>query len=103
MKTLILRGLVVDPANKIHSRQNVLLENGKIAAVFDGAPTEAQLAGAEVIEADGLVVTPGFVDVHMHEDPYDEAEDRFRLDIFDCMLRMGVTTAVCLLYTSRCV
>ena len=94
MKSLILRGLVVDPANKIHSRQNVLLENGKIAAVFDGAPTEAQLAGAEVIEADGLVVTPGFVDVHMHEDPYDEAEDRFRLDIFDCMLRMGVTTAV---------
>ncbi len=94
MKTIILNGMVVDPANKICSRQNLLMEDGKIAAVFNGGPSAAQLTGAETLDAAGLVVSPGFVDLHMHEDPYDPAEDRFRLDVFDCMLRMGVTSAV---------
>ena len=36
-------------------------------------------------------MTPGFVDIHMHEDPVG-ADGKIACGIFDCMLRMGVTT-----------
>ncbi len=45
------------------SRGDVLMENGVIAAVGTGLPLPA---GAEVIEADGRVLMPGFVDCHTH-------------------------------------
>ena len=44
-------------------RGSILIEDGKIAAV--GASLEAP-AGAEILEGDGLVVTPGVIDCHSH-------------------------------------
>lgn len=87
MKLLIQNGLLVDPANGIHEQKNLLLEDGRVAAVTDGAPPAER-----VIDAAGLVVAPGFIDIHMHEDPVKNG--RIDLCIFRCMLRMGVTTAV---------
>ncbi len=90
MKTLIKNGLVIDPANRVQSVLNVLVEDGKISAVTGAAP-EADC----VVDAAGKAVVPGFVDIHMHEDPvtpdgmiYADGEK----SIFNCMLRMGVTT-----------
>ena len=92
MKTLIINGLVIDPANGVHARLNLLLADGHVAAVG----TE-NYAADETIDAAGKIVCPGFVDIHMHEDPVG-ADGRIvyneQRSIFACMLRMGVTTAV---------
>lgn len=88
MKTLIQNGLLVDPANRVQARLNLLIEGGRVAAVTADAP-EAD----RVIDASNRVVCPGFIDIHMHEDPVGP-DGRIQSCIFDAMLRMGVTTAV---------
>ncbi len=87
MKTLIFGGRVIDPANRVNGLLNLLIENGKIAWAGEGMP-EADRA----IDATGKIVTPGFIDIHMHEDPV--AEGKIQSCIFDMMLRQGVTTAI---------
>ena len=86
MKTLIQNGLLVDPANRIQAKLNLLLDGGKVAAVTAEKP-----AADRVIDASGRVVCPGFVDLHLHEDPIGP-DGRVQRCIFDAMLRMGVTT-----------
>ena len=92
MKTLIYGGRLIDPSNRIDGKLNLLTEGGKIIAVTREMPEADTL-----INAEGKIVCPGFVDIHMHEDPV-EADGRIYSDIdksiFACMLRMGVTTAV---------
>ena len=87
MSILIQNGLLVDPANRIYEKKNLLIENGKVAAVTGEIP-----AADEVIDAAGRVVCPGFIDIHMHEDPVEDGH--IAPCIFRSMLRMGVTTAV---------
>ncbi len=62
MKLLIRNGRVIDPASGLDAPRDVLVEEGRIASV---APQIAA-AGAEVIDAAGLVVAPGFIDMHVH-------------------------------------
>ena len=88
MKTLIRGGRVIDPANRVDAVLNLLIEDGKIAWAGTGEP-----AADEVIDASGKIVAPGFIDIHMHEDPVGE-DGRIEYSIFENMLRMGVTTAV---------
>lgn len=92
MKTLIKNGLLIDPANRVQAKLNLLLDQGKVAAVTGDVP-----AADRVIDAQGKIVCPGFVDIHMHEDPV-ESDGKIYADdekaIFNCMLRMGVTTAI---------
>lgn len=59
---LIKGGHVLDPG-RVNSVADVLIENGKIAAV---GPALAASAGATVIQAAGQLVLPGFVDLHVH-------------------------------------
>ena len=87
MKTLIYGGRVIDPANGLDGAYNLLLENGKVAWIG----TEVPYAD-ETIDATGKIVTPGFIDIHMHEDPVEDG--KIRQCIFPMMLRQGVTTAV---------
>ena len=62
MMMLIKGGHVIDPG-RMNGVADVLIENGKIAAV---GPTLAAPAGATVIQAAGQLVLPGFVDLHVH-------------------------------------
>jgi len=87
MKTLIYGGRVIDPANGMDGNYNILLENGKVAWLGTGLPD-----AEEAIDATGKIVTPGFIDIHMHEDPVQDG--KIRQCIFPMMLRQGVTTAV---------
>ena len=74
MKTLIKGGRVIDPANKIDKIADVLVEDGKIAAVGENLPSE----GAEVFEAEGKIVSPGLIDMHVHlREPGQEAKEDF--------------------------
>ena len=66
MRILIEGGRVVDPANTVDAVLDVLIEDGRIAAVGplrsarDAAPPD------RVLDARGKVVCPGFVDLHVH-------------------------------------
>jgi len=62
---LILNGRVVDPASGVDEARDLLLRDGKIAAVeLPGSLKSVE--AAETIDASGLVVAPGLVDVHVH-------------------------------------
>lgn len=63
MKELLIRnGRVVDPASNRDSIADVFVRSGKIVAV--GPNLDA--AGAQVYDASGLIVAPGFIDMHVH-------------------------------------
>jgi len=62
-KILIRGGRVVDPRQGIDRVADLLIEDGKIKSI--GA-NGSSAAGAEIIDAAGKVVAPGFVDVHVH-------------------------------------
>ena len=72
-RTLVRGGRVVDPASGRDGLFDLLVEDGRIAAVGEpGTLDPAQLAmpgmqdDLPVIDATGLVVAPGFVDMHVH-------------------------------------
>jgi N-acyl-D-amino-acid deacylase len=60
--TVIKGGLVADGSGAPLRRADVAIEAGRIAAIGEG------LAGDRVLEADGAVVAPGFIDLHTHYD-----------------------------------
>lgn len=64
MSLLIKGGLVVDPARNLEEVRDVLVEGGKIAALEP--PGAIAPEGRRVIAAQGLVVAPGLVDMHVH-------------------------------------
>lgn len=92
MTTYIKNGTLIDPANGIHARKNILIKDGKIAAVLNPGEGGDSLRSDRIIDAAGLTVSPGFLDIHMHEDPV--RDGRIEPCIFNAMLRMGVTTAI---------
>ena len=61
---LIRGGHVIDPAAGVDGPRDLLLVEGKVAAM--DVPGKIKHAGAEVIDAKGLVVAPGLVDIHVH-------------------------------------
>src|SRR6202158_1655218 len=69
---LIKNGRVVDPSSGQDGVADVLIEDGLIRGV--GAGLSA--AGAEVFDATGLIVAPGFIDMHVHlrEPGFEHAE-----------------------------
>ncbi|MDE2979764.1 MAG: amidohydrolase family protein [Gemmatimonadota bacterium] len=77
---VILHGRVMDPETGLDAPRNVGIRDGTIASV-----TEDELAGRDTLDATGLVVAPGFIDLHAHgQDSVSE-----RLQALD-----GVTTAL---------
>ena len=90
MKTVLIKnGHVVDPKQNIDEIINVYAEDGRIVCLTHDEP-EADL----VIDAAGKIVAPGFVDIHMHEDDFDEEAGVFEKSMSISALRMGVTTNV---------
>jgi N-acyl-D-aspartate/D-glutamate deacylase len=66
---VILNGRVIDPESRSDSIRNVGISNGAIKTV-----TTNKLQGRTVIDARGLVVSPGFIDLHQHGQPAKYAE-----------------------------
>jgi dihydroorotase len=64
MRLLIANGYVVDPTQGINGGRDLLIEDGRVAALLRGG--EAAPEGVEVFDATGLVVAPGFIDLHTH-------------------------------------
>jgi len=61
LDVVILNGRVMDPESGLDAVRNVGIRDGKIVEI-----TENTLQGKEVIDAKGLVVAPGFIDLHQH-------------------------------------
>src|SRR4029078_8101928 len=77
---VILNGRVIDPESRTDAIRNLGISNGTIKAI-----TTNNLVGATVIDAHGLVVSPGFIDLHQHG----QDEENYRFKAMD-----GVTTAL---------
>lgn len=84
---LIRGGTIVDGSGAAPFVGDVALRDGSIVAVGDPGAVDA--AGAEIIEADGCIVTPGFVDIHTHYDGQAIWSDRLQPSTLH-----GVTTVV---------
>ena len=59
---LIRGGRVLDPSNDTDRQADVLVEDGRIAAI----DPDFEVRGAEVVDAEGCWVAPGFIDMHVH-------------------------------------
>ncbi|MET0648149.1 MAG: dihydroorotase [Pyrinomonadaceae bacterium] len=64
MRLLIANGYVVDPTQGINGGRDLLIEDGRVAALLRSG--EAAPEGVEVFDATGLIVAPGFIDLHTH-------------------------------------
>ncbi|MFA6413069.1 MAG: dihydroorotase [Syntrophales bacterium] len=65
MNWLIKGARIIDPSQHIDDRMDVLIENGKIVKLGEKLSPSSK-KGAGIIEAAGLVVTPGLIDMHTH-------------------------------------
>ena len=77
---VVTGGRVVDPASGLDAVRHLGVRDGRIAAI-----SETPLEGAATIEATGLVVVPGFIDLHAHG----QDDENYRL-----FAQMGVTTVL---------
>ncbi len=77
---VILNGRVIDPESRSDSVRNLGISNGIIKTISSNT-----LRGRAVIDARGLVVSPGFIDLHQHG----QDEENYRFKAMD-----GVTTAL---------
>ena len=95
MKLLIKHGRVVDPVSGTVSIQDLYIENGKVVQLEKDIRQEAD----QVIDAEGLVVCPGLVDMHVHlRDP----GLTYKEDIFTgtaAAAHGGVTSVACMANT----
>ncbi len=58
-RTLIRGGRIIDPANQRDEVADLFIADGQVASRFDEAD-------AEIIDASGLIVAPGLIDIHVH-------------------------------------
>lgn len=86
---VINKGYVEDPGNRVSSKLNIGILDGKIAEI-----SHDELEGRTVINGENLIVAPGFIDIHMHEDSFNEKTNKFDFLISHSMLKMGVTTVL---------
>src|SRR5438270_12776023 len=63
-RVLIKRGRVIDPAQKVDGERDLLLRDGRVAEIAN----VGKIRGGhdELFDARGLIVTPGFIDLHVH-------------------------------------
>ncbi len=88
MTTLIQNGTLIDPLSRIHTKCNLYIKNNKIQYCTSDKPTADRM-----IDAQGKIVSPGFIDVHMHEgglNPDGTLDESILLSL----LNMGVTSAL---------
>jgi dihydroorotase len=88
---LIKDGLVIDPANKVNRKCDVLIVDGKIAEV---GKIKKQVE--TVIDASGKLVVPGLIDIHVHfREPGDEEEETITSGS-TAAVAAGFTSVVCM-------
>src|SRR5579884_4098895 len=96
---LLTNGRVIDPASNLDAPGDVLILGGKIAAVGRGAAAQAP-EGIERLDAKGLIVCPGLIDLHVHlREPGQSAKETIATGTA-AAARGGFTSIVCMPNTS---
>ena len=85
---VIVGGLIVDGTGAAACTGDLVIREGRITAIADAGQGTTSFAPRDVLDATGMVVAPGFIDVHAHGDP-------LRTPEFRNFVTMGVTT-ICL-------
>jgi dihydroorotase len=88
----ICNGRVIDPSQNIDRVADVLIEDGRIAAIDESIDNSQ----AEVLDAEGLVVAPGFLDIHVHGRTPGQEYKEDTSTLTAAAARAGVTT-VCVM------
>jgi dihydroorotase len=95
-RIVIKGGHVIDPKNNIDGIMDIAINNGKIAAIEKNIDRKE---GRQVVDASGLYVTPGLIDMHVHvfqgtqpDHQYSDGPNSVTPDGFT--FRVGVTTVV---------
>jgi len=91
---VVENGRVIDPGTGIDVEANIGISNGSVCAIV---VPEQKLDGEMVIDASGLVVAPGFIDIHTHEDSQvtESAKNILPpLKTMQCFVLDGVTTMI---------
>lgn len=92
MKYLIKGGRVIDPAQKLDDIKDLLIEDGRISDIAHSI----QAKDAKVIDADGMIVAPGLIDMHVHlREPGREDEETV-LTGTRAAVKGGFTSVVCM-------
>lgn len=60
---LVKGGRLIDPKNKVDGTMDIALKDGKVAKVGENIPANS---AKQVVDAEGLLVTPGLIDIHGH-------------------------------------
>ena len=92
IKHIIKGGLVVDPSQELLGIYDILIEGDRIKRIEE----EVFEPEAEIIDAKGLVVAPGFVDLHVH---FRDPGQTYKEDLLSgskCAVAGGYTTVVCM-------
>ncbi len=94
MKIFIKGGHVLDPVNNIDEVTNILVEDGVISEV--GNDPDLEGVAMEVIDAEGMYVVPGLVDMHCHlRDPGQEYKEDIETGT-KAALAGGITSVACM-------
>jgi dihydroorotase len=85
---LLKNGTLVDPSQQLHTKRDVMINKGYIVQVEkDISPDQA----SEVIDAEDCLITPGFIDLHVHCYP---GVSHYGIDADTHSLAHGVTTVL---------
>ena len=94
--TLITNGHIIDPANRIDRVGDLYIAGGKIAKIDFDATLRKHPHDLDVIDASGLVVAPGLIDIHVHfREPGQSAKETIATGA-KCAAAGGFTTVVCM-------
>jgi dihydroorotase len=97
MSSLLIKGgRVVDPSQNLDGRIDILIENGRVLKIEENIPLSE---ASQVIDADGLVVSPGFIDLHAHlRDPGQEWKEDIESGSLAAVAG-GITSVCCMANT----
>ena len=96
MRLLITGGTLLDPSQGLEKVGDVLVEGGKVADIGDNLDRD----GAEVYDAQGLCVAPGFIDLHVHlREPGEEYKESIASGL--AAAAAGGFTSVCPMPNTR--
>ncbi len=81
---------VMDPMSGLDTEGAVTVQNGKISGI-----TAGKIKARTMIDAHGMILSPGFIDVHTHEDSYSDLTScMVPTELAQAALRTGVTTII---------